>query len=32
MTTELLKDENVNNEKQQVNDAFELGFILELKR
>lgn len=36
MATEILKDKNVNNEKQQVNeiinDAFWLGFILELKR
>lgn len=36
MATEILNDKNVNNEKQQVNeiinDAFWLGFILELKR
>lgn len=36
MITGILKDENVNNEKKQVNeiinDAFWLGFILELKR
>ena len=36
MRAEILKDKNVKNEKQQVNeiinDAFWLGFILELKR